>query len=58
MTTTVDTAVPNFYDYRIGLAYDLGSGFSVSAAVAGANKRGFYGDINKTRGILTISKAM
>ena len=57
-TTTVDTAVPNFYDYRIGLAYDLGSGFSVSAAIAGANKRGFYGDINKARGILTISKAM
>ncbi len=57
-TTTVDTAVPNFYDYRIGLAYDLGSGFSVSAAIAGANKRSFYGDINKARGILTISKAM
>ena len=57
-TTTVDTAVPNFYDYRIGLAYDLGSGFSASAAVAGANQRDFYGDINKARAILTISKAL
>jgi uncharacterized protein (TIGR02001 family) len=50
--------VPNFYDYKIGATYDLGSGFSAAAAYVGANKRSFYGDINKPRAIFTISKTM
>jgi len=36
----------------------LGSGTSVAAAVVGANKKGFYGDFNKTRVILAISKTL
>lgn len=57
-TATVDASVPSFYDYRLGVTYDLGSGFSTAAAFAGANKRGFYGDINRPRLILTLSKSM
>ena len=50
--------MPNFYDYKLGVTYDLGSGFSVAGAVVGASKKNFYGDINKTRAIFTISKTM
>ena len=56
--TVNELGVPNFYDYKIGVTYDLGSGFSAAAAYVGANKRSFYGDINKPRAILTISKSM
>jgi uncharacterized protein (TIGR02001 family) len=56
--TSTDLGVPNFYDYKIGVTYDLGSGFSAAAAYVGANKRSFYGDINKPRAILTLSKTM
>lgn len=53
---------PSFYDYKLGVTYDvgafLGTGTSVAAAVVGADKRGFYGDFNKPRLILTISKAL
>ena len=50
--------VPNYYDYKLGLTYDLGSGFSVAAAVVGANKTDYFGDLNKTRAIFTISKSI
>lgn len=50
--------IPNYYDYKLGLTYDLGSGFSIAAALVGANKKEFYGDINKARGILTLTKTM
>jgi uncharacterized protein (TIGR02001 family) len=51
-------AYPNYYDYKLGATYDLGSGFSVAGAVVGASKKNYYGDINKTRFILTLSKSM
>jgi uncharacterized protein (TIGR02001 family) len=54
--------VPNYYDYKVGATYDLsavmGSGVSIAGAVVGANKKDFYGDINKTRFILTLSKSL
>ena len=50
--------VPNFTDYKIGVTYDLGSGFSAAGALVGATKKDFYGDINKARVIFTISKTM
>ncbi|MEO7056223.1 MAG: TorF family putative porin [Caldimonas sp.] len=60
--TTTHVGVPNFYDYKLGVTYDMsavmGSGVSAAAAIVGANKRGFYGDINKPRVILTLSKAL
>ena len=53
-----DDGYPRFYDYKAGVTYDLGSGFAIAGAVVGANKKGFYGDYNKTRAVLTLSKAM
>ncbi len=50
--------VENYFDYKLGATYDLGSGFSGGAHVVGANKKDFWGDINKARLILTITKAM
>jgi uncharacterized protein (TIGR02001 family) len=56
--TGATVGTPNYYDYKLGVTYDLGSGFSVAGAVVGANKKNYYGDINKTRAILTVSKSM
>jgi uncharacterized protein (TIGR02001 family) len=58
VTTTTNLGVPNYNDWKIGVTYDLGSGFSLAGAVVGASKKDFYGDINKTRGIVTLSKTM
>lgn len=62
-SASTDLSVRNFYDYKLGVTYDLGSGFSAAGAVVGASKRSFYenyvgADVNKTRAIFTISKSM
>jgi uncharacterized protein (TIGR02001 family) len=48
----------NYTDYKLGATYDVGSGFSLGGAVVGATKKDFYGDINKARVILTVTKSM
>ncbi len=53
-----DLGVPNYVDYSVGGAYDFGSGLSLSAAVAGATKKGYFGDANKPRLILTLAKTI
>lgn len=53
-----DLGVPNYVDYSVGGSYDFGDGLSLSAAVAGANKKGFFGDANKARLILTLTKSL
>lgn len=57
-----NVSVPNYYDYKVGVTYDLskfaGSGVSISGAVVGANKKDFYGDINKVRFIATLTKSL
>lgn len=54
--------LPNYYDYKLGVTYDLsafaGSGVSISGAVVGANKKDFYGDVNKVRFVATLSKSL
>ncbi|MDB5998983.1 MAG: hypothetical protein JWP52_682 [Rhizobacter sp.] len=55
---TGGTAIPNYTDYKIGATYDLGGGFSGSAAYVGANKKDFYGRINQGRVIVAISKTL
>ena len=59
---TVAIGVPNFYDYKLGLTYDLsavaGAGTSAALAYVGASKKSFYGDINKGAVIFTLSKAL
>ena len=53
-----DTGVPNYMDYSLGGVYDLGDGLSLGAAVVGANKKAFFGDVNKSRLILTLTKTL
>ena len=53
-----DAGIPNYTDYKVGATYDMGSGYSLAGAVVGATKKSFYGDINKARFILTLSKSM
>ena len=50
--------VPNYVDYGLGGAYDFGDGLSLSAMVAGANKKGFFGDANKARLVVTLTKTL
>ncbi|MFN3377101.1 MAG: TorF family putative porin [Burkholderiaceae bacterium] len=49
---------PNYTDYSVGGAYDFGGGLSLTAAVVGANKKAFYGPINKSRVIVTLTKTL
>ena len=53
-----DSGVPNYMDYSVGGAYDFGSGLSLGAAVVGANKKDFFGPVNKSRVIVTLTKTL
>jgi len=53
-----DVGAVNYTDYKLGVTYDLGSGFSLGGAVVGADKKDAWGDINKARAIVTLTKAM
>ncbi|MCP5285087.1 MAG: hypothetical protein H6933_09320 [Burkholderiaceae bacterium] len=48
----------NYTDYKLGLGYDLGSGFSVEGAYIGATKKADWGDANKGRVVFTLSKSL
>jgi uncharacterized protein (TIGR02001 family) len=48
----------NYTDYKLGVTYDLGKGFNVSGAAVGANKKNVWGDPNKSRLIVALSKSM
>jgi uncharacterized protein (TIGR02001 family) len=48
----------NYTDYKLGVTYDLGGGLAAAGHYVGANKKDVWGDINKGRVILTLSKAM
>ena len=58
--------LPNYYDYKLGVTYDLGSGFSVAGAVVGANQQSYYqaasasgtSPVNKARFIATLTKSL
>lgn len=51
-----DLGVPNYFDYSVGAAYDFGAGLALNAAIVGATKKGYFGDANKARLILALSK--
>ena len=53
-----DLGVPNYVDYALGVSYDFGSGVALYGGVQGANKKNFFGDVNKARAIVTLSKAL
>ena len=50
--------VPNYMDYSVGGAYDFGDGLSLGLAVVGANKKAYFGDVNKVRLLATLTKTL
>ncbi len=60
--------LPNYYDYKIGLTYDLskiaGAGVSLSGAIVGASKKDSFNystdgaSVNKARFIATLTKTL
>ncbi len=48
----------NYTDYKFGAGFDIGSGFGLEAAYVGATKKSDWGDVNKGRVVLTLSKAL
>lgn len=54
----VEDGPKNYFDYGVGLSYDLSEGFAVAGGVYGANKRSYYGFSNKNRFVLTVSKSL
>ena len=53
-----DLGVPNYVDYSVGAAYDFGSGLVLNGAIQGATKKGYFGDANKARLIVSITKTL
>jgi uncharacterized protein (TIGR02001 family) len=65
---TDGNALPNYYDYKVGVTYDIskiaGAGVSLSGAIVGANKKDSFNfssdgtSVNKARFIVTLTKTM
>jgi uncharacterized protein (TIGR02001 family) len=53
-----DLGVPNYVDYALGVSYDFGSGVALYGGVQGANKKNYFGDVNKARAIVMLSKTL
>ena len=53
-----DLGVPNYVDYGVGVSYDLGSGLSLYGGVQGATKKDYFGDVNKARAIVSLTKTL
>ncbi len=53
-----DMGVPNYTDFSVGAAYDLGDGLSLGAAVAGGSTKAYFGPVNKSRLIVTLTKTL
>jgi uncharacterized protein (TIGR02001 family) len=52
------SGVPSYVDYAVGVSYDFGNGLALYGGVQGATKKNYFGDINKARAIVTVSKAL
>ena len=60
--------LPNYYDYKVGVTYDLskiaGAGVSISGAIVGASKKNSFNyssdgaSVNKARFIATLTKTL
>ncbi|MCT9810258.1 TorF family putative porin [Acidovorax sp. Be4] len=51
-----NAGTPNFMDYSVGGVYHLAHGLSLSAALVGANKQAFFGPVNKSRIVVTLTR--
>ena len=57
-TALTTSKIPNYVDYALGVSYDFGSGVALYGGVQGANKKDYFGFVNKARGIVTLSKTL
>ena len=57
-TALTSSKIPNYVDYALGVSYDFGSGVALYGGVQGANKKDYFGFVNKARGIVTLSKTL
>lgn len=53
-----DVGFESYMDYKAGATYDFGGGLTLGGHYVGANKKSFYGDVNKGRVIVTLTKTM
>jgi len=53
-----DNGAVNYTDYKVGASFDLGSGFAVETSYVGATKKDDWGDVNKSRVVVTLSKSL
>lgn len=53
-----DLGVPHYVDYSVGGSYDFGDGLVLGAAVVGANKKAYFGDTNKARLVVSLTKTL
>ena len=57
-TALTSSKIPNYVDYALGVSYDFGSGVALYGGVQGANKKDYFGYVNKARAIVTLSKTL
>ena len=57
-TALTTSKIPNYVDYALGVSYDFGSGVALYGGVQGANKKDYFGYVNKARAIVTLSKTL
>jgi uncharacterized protein (TIGR02001 family) len=57
-TALTSSKIPNYVDYALGVSYDFGSGVALYGGVQGANKKDYFGFVNKARAIVTLSKTL
>ena len=60
-----NAGIPNYVDYSVGAAYDLGDGLTLNGAVQGGNKKASYPyaidpskSINRATLVVTVTKAL
>lgn len=53
-----DSGAVNYTDFKLGVSHDLGAGFGLEGAYFGATKKSDWGDVNKSRLVLTLSKSL
>lgn len=52
------SGVPHYVDYSVGASYDFGDGLALGAALVGANQKAYFGDANKPRLVVALTKAL
>ena len=53
-----DLGAVNYSDYKLGADFSVAEGYTLGLAFIGANKKADYGDLNKGRVVLTLTKSL